>query len=102
MAFSSTPLRQYYISRPCDENGDIDYTAALLFNPPKDSDELYEALKDAFPAVKTHKERVREAVIHFHLQEGAPVGSLSKCAPEDTLLIIHSLLLRLSPCQKLI
>ena len=46
-----------------------DPTAALIFNPPKDSDELYEALKVAFPHVNTHKGRMREAVIDFYVKE---------------------------------
>ncbi|KAF2099521.1 hypothetical protein NA57DRAFT_55485 [Rhizodiscina lignyota] len=61
--------RRFFITRVPDANGEVDATRPVEFYPPKDSDELYEALKEAFPQFKTHKERVREAVIEFHLQE---------------------------------
>ncbi|KAG9580684.1 hypothetical protein KCU77_g13503, partial [Aureobasidium melanogenum] len=39
------------------------------FCPPKGSDELFFALKTAFPHVKTHSDRMRNAVIEFLKQE---------------------------------
>ncbi|KAF1989579.1 hypothetical protein K402DRAFT_451791 [Aulographum hederae CBS 113979] len=59
--------RGYFISR----GGSDDPCAPLEFFPPKESDELYEALKSTFPHVMTHKERMRDAVIQFHLEERA-------------------------------
>lgn len=69
MASPVTPARRFFISRIPDANGEIDPTGNLEFIPAKDSDELYEALKESFPQFRTHKERMREAVIEFHLQE---------------------------------
>lgn len=63
------PSPCYIISRAPDAGGEVDPAAPLHFWPERDSDELYEALKQSFPHVRTHKERVREAVIQFHLQE---------------------------------
>jgi len=59
-------FRGYYISRESD-----DPCASLTFHPAKDSDELHDTLRAAFPHVKTHKERMREAVIEFYLCERA-------------------------------
>ena len=49
--------------------GQFDPTAALVFLPPKDSDELFDALRVKYPHLKTHSERMREAVFEFLLQE---------------------------------
>jgi hypothetical protein len=55
----------YFIYR---SNEQADPTA-LEFCPPKGSDELFFALKTAFPHVKTHSDRMRNAVIEFLKQE---------------------------------
>src|ERR1700712_5141574 len=39
------------------------------WQPSKDSDELFEALKLAFPRGKTHRSRMREALIELLVQE---------------------------------
>ncbi|PNS20305.1 hypothetical protein CAC42_5755 [Sphaceloma murrayae] len=64
----STPT--YYIYRDGSSNEPFDPTAPLQFFPPKDSDELFFALRNAFPHVATHSERMRNAVIDFLMQEG--------------------------------
>lgn len=76
-------MKRYLISRVPDATGEVDLTAPLQFYPEKDSDELYEALKEAFPAHKTHKERMREAVIQFHIEERDQeiVTSMSAVSP---------------------
>ncbi|KAK3064273.1 hypothetical protein LTS18_008705, partial [Coniosporium uncinatum] len=66
MASPMMAFRGYYISRESD-----DPCASLNFHPAKDSDELHDSLRAAFPHVKTHKERMREAVIEFYLCERA-------------------------------
>ncbi|EMC92438.1 hypothetical protein BAUCODRAFT_151830 [Baudoinia panamericana UAMH 10762] len=40
-----------------------------VFFPPKDSDELFDALRGAFPHLRTHSERMREAMIQFLVEE---------------------------------
>ncbi|KAE9974699.1 hypothetical protein BLS_002944 [Venturia inaequalis] len=39
------------------------------WDPPKDSDDLFEALKTAYPKGKTHRSRMRKALIEFLIQE---------------------------------
>lgn len=73
----STPT--YYIYR---EGQSTDPTAPLTFAPAKGSDELFFALKAAFPAYSTHSERMREAVIQFLLNEqSAPVSASPVAQP---------------------
>lgn len=55
----------YFIYR----SGEQADPTALEFCPPKGSDELFFALKTAFPHVKTHSDRMRNAVIEFLKQE---------------------------------
>ncbi|KAH0360564.1 hypothetical protein KCU65_g9338, partial [Aureobasidium melanogenum] len=59
------PMVGYFIYRSSEQ---ADPTA-LEFCPPKGSDELFFALKTAFPHVKTHSDRMRNAVIDFLKQE---------------------------------
>lgn len=56
----------YYIYR---DGNPADPTTPLSFAPAKGSDELFFALKAAFPTYSTHSERMREAVIQFLLSE---------------------------------
>lgn len=56
----------YYIYR---DGNPADPTTPLSFAPAKGSDELFFALKAAFPNYSTHSERMREAVIQFLLSE---------------------------------
>jgi hypothetical protein len=41
----------------------------FVFDPPSASDELYEALKEAYPVFRTNDQRVRQAIIDFCLRE---------------------------------
>ncbi|KAM3425329.1 hypothetical protein BST61_g7276 [Cercospora zeina] len=65
--FSVTPT--YVIYRDLQPGEPFDPTSALLFFPPKGSDELFDALRLAFPHLKTHSERMRDAIIQFLLDE---------------------------------
>ncbi|KIW07509.1 uncharacterized protein PV09_01474 [Verruconis gallopava] len=58
--------RSYFITRVSSSNED---PTALEFFPPKGSDELHEALKEAFPYEPNLAARMRAAVIEFLLQE---------------------------------
>lgn len=60
-------MPSYIIYRdPCKP---YDPTAAPIFMPPKDSDELFDALRAKYPHLRTHSERMREAVIEFLMTE---------------------------------
>ena len=59
------PMAGYFIYR----SGEQADPTALEFCPPKGSDELFFALKVAYPHVKTHSDRMRNAVIEFLKQE---------------------------------
>lgn len=59
------PMAGFFIYR----SGEPTDPTALEFSPPKGSDELFFALKAAFPHVKTHSDRMRNAVIDFLKQE---------------------------------
>lgn len=64
---STTPLYIIYRSTPQGEL--FDPTAAPHFFPPKDSDELFDALRAKYPHVRTHSERMRDAIIEFLMEE---------------------------------
>lgn len=66
-----------------------DRAASLAFFPPKDSDELFDALRAKFPHLKTHSERMRDAIIEFlmteqlgHAVEAPTVSSMTTSQPE--------------------
>ncbi|KAK4493740.1 hypothetical protein PRZ48_014925 [Zasmidium cellare] len=59
----------YMIYRDVRPGDPFDPSAPLHFLPPKDSDELFDALRFAFPHLKTHSERLRDATIKFLLEE---------------------------------
>jgi hypothetical protein len=61
--FNMTPT--YYIQR----SDPTDPCSALLFTPPKGSDELHEALKVTYPQFDNLQARMRAAVIDFYLYE---------------------------------
>ncbi|KAF1814091.1 hypothetical protein P152DRAFT_472856 [Eremomyces bilateralis CBS 781.70] len=64
------PTRNFVVYRASLDPADpYDACAPLEFYPERDSDELFEALREAFPHVRTHKERVRDAVIEYLLME---------------------------------
>lgn len=59
----------YIVYRDIAPGEPFDPTSPLLFFPPKGSDELFDALRVAFPNVKTHAERMRDAIIKYLLEE---------------------------------
>ena len=63
------PMPSYFIYRDTAEGQCVDPTAPLVFWPPKDSDELFDALRAKYPHLRTHSERMREVVIEFLLEE---------------------------------
>jgi hypothetical protein len=67
--FSVSPVPTYFIYRDVPEGQLYDPTAPLAFCPPKDSDELFDALRAKFPHLKSHSERMRDATIEFLLEE---------------------------------
>lgn len=64
---TSTPA--YVVYRDISNGEPSDPTSPLLFFPPKGSDELFDALRTAFPHLKSHSERMRDAIIQFLLEE---------------------------------
>lgn len=62
-------MPSYIIYRDSPVGQPFDATAPLAFFPPKDSDDLFDALRAEFPHLKTHSERMREATIAFLIQE---------------------------------
>jgi hypothetical protein len=62
-------MPSYIICRDTQPGQPINPTAQLVFYPPKDSDELFDALRTKYPHLKTHSERMREAVIQFLVEE---------------------------------
>lgn len=64
---TSTPA--YVVYRDISKGEPSDPSSPLLFFPPKGSDELFDALRTAFPHLKTHSERMRDAMIQFLLEE---------------------------------
>jgi len=59
----------YIIYRDVPPGEAYDATSPLSFFPPKGSDELFDALRESFPYLKTHSERMRDAIIQFLLEE---------------------------------
>lgn len=76
----------YIIYRDTPQGEPFDPTAPPQFFPPKDSDELFDALRVKFPHVKTHSERMRDAVIEFLLEErqAEQLKSASPMFPTET------------------
>ena len=62
-------MPSYVVYRDSPVGQPFDGTAPLAFFPPKDSDELFDALRAGFPHLKTHSERMREATIAYLIQE---------------------------------
>ncbi len=59
----------YIIYRDIPTGQPMDLTAPLAFFPAKDSDELFDALRTSFPHLKSHSERMGQAVIEYLLDE---------------------------------
>ena len=66
---SNVTMPTYIIGRDTQPGQPIDPTADLVFYPPKGSDELFDALRTKYPHLKTHSERMGEAVMQFYLEE---------------------------------
>lgn len=71
MSISSTPKSKgFKLSRKSAQANDpYDPYSGIEFSPDKDSDELFECLKRSFPAGKTHKERMKLALMGFIINE---------------------------------
>jgi len=63
------PAPSYIVYRDIPAGQSYDPTAPPVFFPPKDSDELFDALRAKYPHVKSHSERMRDAMIEFLIQE---------------------------------
>ncbi|KAH9825834.1 hypothetical protein Tdes44962_MAKER03908 [Teratosphaeria destructans] len=59
----------YIIYRDTPSSDPFDLTAPPVFFPPKDSDALFDALRAKYPHVKSHSERMRDAMIDFLIDE---------------------------------
>lgn len=71
MFISSAPKSKgFKLSRKSAQANDpYDPYSGIEFSPDKDSDELFECLKRSFPAGKTHKERMKLALMDFIINE---------------------------------
>ncbi|KAK3684367.1 hypothetical protein LTR37_020343 [Vermiconidia calcicola] len=67
--YTEMAMPSYIIYRDVTAGQSIDPTAPLAFFPPKDSDELFDALRTKYPHLRTHSERMRDAVLEFLLEE---------------------------------
>jgi hypothetical protein len=84
----SPMARSFFITRASANSED---PTALEFFPPKGSDELHEALKEAFPFEANLAARMRAAVIEFLLHEQqaeqlTPVSSEYLPSPQSTFV----------------
>lgn len=59
-------------------------TGGIEFNPPRDSDALFDALRVAFPSGKSHLERMVDAVKEFLVAERSEVPVQSKGLEADS------------------
>ncbi|KAI7212032.1 hypothetical protein KC333_g7336 [Hortaea werneckii] len=59
----------YFIYRDTQPGQPFDPASPPVFFPPKDSDELFDALRAKYPHTKSHSERMRDAIIEFLLNE---------------------------------
>ncbi|KAF2091888.1 hypothetical protein K490DRAFT_61325 [Saccharata proteae CBS 121410] len=66
-----TTMKPYRISRAPAPAFDQphDPFAKLIFEPSLESDELFDALRVSYPALKTHTERKKQAVLDFFMEE---------------------------------
>lgn len=78
MDFSTTMEQMTYIIYRGEP---FDASAPLNFIPAKDSDELFDALRAKYPLLKTHSERMREAVIDFLMEEQAAESFSNNTSP---------------------
>ncbi|KAF4555915.1 Hypothetical protein D9617_2g058800 [Elsinoe fawcettii] len=90
--FTETPAPSYYIYRDGSANEPFDPTAPLQFFPPKDSDELFFALRTAYPNVSTHSERMRNAVIEFLMNEGQAQQQVASSQTSPVMPVDNSMM----------
>jgi hypothetical protein len=69
--FSVGTVPSYFIYRDVVPGAPFDPTSPPQFYPPKDSDELFDALRLKYPHVPNHADRMRDAIIEFLLEERA-------------------------------
>lgn len=64
-------MQAFHISRAPALTGEAPYDAfaKLVFQPPLESDELFDALRETYPGLKTHTERKKQAVLDFLMEE---------------------------------
>ncbi|KAK7522403.1 hypothetical protein IWZ03DRAFT_371160 [Phyllosticta citriasiana] len=65
-------VKSFRISRASTAShadGPHDPFAKFVFEPALESDELFDALREAYPAVKTHTERKKQAILEFLMDE---------------------------------
>ncbi|OJD31663.1 cell wall anchor [Diplodia corticola] len=64
-------MKAFRISRAPAAAGDaaFDPFAKLVFEPALESDELFDALRESYPTLKTHTERKKQAVLDFLMEE---------------------------------
>ena len=77
-----SPVPTYFIYRDVPEGQLYDPTATLAFFPPKDSDELFDALRAKYPHLKSHSERMRDATIEFLLEEREAEALSANVSPD--------------------
>ncbi|KAF2768547.1 hypothetical protein EJ03DRAFT_117687 [Teratosphaeria nubilosa] len=89
MAFdmpSDMAIPTYVVYRDTSAGEAFDPTAPPVFFPPKDSDALVDALRAQYPHVKSHSERMRDAVIEFLIEERQAVQSEQVPVPAAGLI----------------
>jgi hypothetical protein len=62
-------MNGFRIFRAQSSDGNIDPLSKFCFQPPLESDELFDALRIAYPELKTHTERKKRAVLDFLVKE---------------------------------
>lgn len=85
MSFSTeVSMPSYIIYRDIPAGQPFDVMAPLAFFPPKDSDELFDALRTKYPHLRTHSERTRQAVIEYLMQEDPLSASMDQLPTPQT------------------
>ncbi|KAF2221840.1 hypothetical protein BDZ85DRAFT_264477 [Elsinoe ampelina] len=90
--FPETTVPSFYIYRETGSDEPFDPTTPLQFFPPKDSDELFFALRNAYPNVATHSDRMRNAVIEFLLTEGQAQQQVSSSQTSPNMTMDNSMI----------
>lgn len=66
---ASVTAPAFFLYRAAAGSNEAYDPTTIQFYPPKDSDELFDALRAAYPNAKTHSDRMRDAVIDFLVKE---------------------------------